>query len=424
MSRRRERDATAQMTAPTMKIHAFVRNYPVPYKPYYDTQFADLLRAGHRLRIFAGPRLDDVTNEKVVRYGLDRLTTYYPVTLRDLPRRLPDMLRGLARTVSISPPLETTEGAKRRLMSAARRLATARGPADLCLIHGLQTATLFPWLKTVHPESIVALYYHGGDVPSMEPLPDETARAALQSVDLVFTNTSSSREDAIQRGARPDRMVILPVGFDLDDYAPPAPRRYRSGGPLRLLSAGRMSTEKGLIYGLEAVHNLVSRGFQLVYSLTGEGYLRPELEHYVEEHRLTEHVRFLGTLTTEGVIRAMAEADVLLQPSIRVGNWMENQATAVQEALLLGAVVVTTREGGVPESIPEVMQPYCVPPGNAAALESAIEALYALPAEGLGTLAQQGREFVVENYDIRKLNLRMLQEIDRIRAGDGVSVDG
>jgi colanic acid/amylovoran/stewartan biosynthesis glycosyltransferase WcaL/AmsK/CpsK len=402
-----------------MRIHAFVRNYPVPYKPYYDTQFADLLRVGHQLRIFAGPRLDDVTNEKVARYGLERLTTYYPVTLRDLPLRVPDMIRGLGHTAA-SDAHQPAPGAKRRLMAAARRLATARGAADLCLVHGLQTATLFPWLKAVHPEAIVALYYHGGDVPSLDPLEDEVARAALHSVHVVFTNTRSSREHAIQRGARADRLVVLPVGFDLDDYTCPASRRYRPDGTLRLLSAGRMSAEKGFIYALEAVHNLVSRGRDVVYSLTGEGYLRPELERYVEERGLSDRVSFLGTLTTDGVIRAMAEADVLLQPSIRVGNWMENQATAVQEALLLGAVVVTTREGGVPESIPDAMQPYCVAPGDAGALESAIERLYAMPAEGLGALAKEGRAFVVENYDIRRLNLRMLQEVERVRELEGI----
>ena len=69
-----------------MRIFSFARRYPIPYKPYYDAQFADLVRQGHDLTIFSGGRLDDVENETVARYGLAQRTVHFPMTLRDLPR--------------------------------------------------------------------------------------------------------------------------------------------------------------------------------------------------------------------------------------------------------------------------------------------------------------------------------------------------
>ena len=76
-----------------MRIFAFVRRYPIPYKPYYDAQFADLVRRGHDLTIFAGGSIDDVLNEKVLRHGLADRTRHFPMTLRDVPGQAPDLAR-------------------------------------------------------------------------------------------------------------------------------------------------------------------------------------------------------------------------------------------------------------------------------------------------------------------------------------------
>ena len=54
----------------SMRIHTFVEHYPVPYKPYYDAHFADLLHKGHDLTIFATGRMDRTVNEKVEQFGL------------------------------------------------------------------------------------------------------------------------------------------------------------------------------------------------------------------------------------------------------------------------------------------------------------------------------------------------------------------
>jgi colanic acid/amylovoran biosynthesis glycosyltransferase len=392
-----------------MRIFLFARRYPVPYKTYYDAQFADLVARGHDVEIFAGGTHDNVVNEKVLRHRLLERTTYFPAALGAIPRRLPAILRGLfsspAAALAQAGRVIGDGYGRRGVVHAARILSVIRDRPDLCLIHGLGTAEMMPWLGRVFDGAALAMYYHGGEVPTSSGIRGLQSAALFRAMDIVFTNTMFSRQHAIERGCPPEKIVILPVGFDLSDFSPPADRSYRRQGTLRLLSAGRMSEEKGFIFALQAINRLVRAGFRDIhYSLTGEGYLRPTLESYVRAEGLERHVTFLGTLTTEGVIRAMGEADALLLPSIQVGNWVENQACAVQEAMLMKALVITSITGGVPESIPPEMAAYNVTPGEVDALAQAIAAVHALPVSELKRLGAAGRAFVSSRYDIRSLN--------------------
>jgi colanic acid/amylovoran biosynthesis glycosyltransferase len=397
-----------------MRIFVFTRHYPVPYKPYYDTQFADLIRTGHDITIWAENGLDQVLNEKVRRFELAARTRSYPTTVRTLPR----FLGRIARAV-ISHPLWSLREAralapvsgstKRLLMNWARTILLGRSAPDMCIVHGMGTAVMFPFLRRIYAQTPVALYYHGGETPGVAELQNHQTAEAFRSVDVVFSNTRFSCQHAIDRGCPADRIEIMPVGFAVEDFNPPEKRAYRGSSKLHLFSAGRMSDEKGFMYGLQALKLLVERGItDVTYSLTGEGYLRPQLERFVEQNELSKYIRFLGTLSTEEVLQGMLEADVLLLPSVEVGNWAENQACAVQEAMLMKALVVTTTTGGVPESIPDVMRKFSVPSRNPSALADTIARIRALPIDELAQLGNTGRQFVLEHYDIRRLNEHLI----------------
>jgi glycosyltransferase involved in cell wall biosynthesis len=398
-----------------MLIHAVVGHYPSPFKSYYDAQFVDLMRAGHDVRIFSLGRQDNVLNEKVVSHGLDRRTSTYPETMRDLLRSLPASLArlpsrpgGMLRAARAA--FRTPAGSKRRIVAAGRALAVSAAAPDLWLVHGARPAAHFRWLGRAFPSSAVAIYYHGGEVPSVAALDDRILAAAFQSADAVFTNTRFSREHALNRGAPEDRTHIVPVGFDLEDFPAQGQREYRPGGVLRLLSAGRMSEEKGFKYALEAVRRLVAEGrTRFHYTLTGSGYAREELERYVAAHGLEPWVTFLGTVSTEELQRRMAATDVLLLPSIQVGNWVENQACAVQEAMLRRGLVVVSRTGGVPECVAPAFQRWIAPERDADGVARGIADILDLPDAELRRLGEEGRRFVVEGFDLRRTNEQILR---------------
>lgn len=395
-----------------MRIYAFVGHYPAPYKPYYDTQFADFLRAGHELRIMAAPALDDTINEKVVRNRLAERTSYYPESGRQVSARTLGRLMAKPLPAVRYMRTATTSGPRRAAVELLSMAGLPNGAPDAAIVHELAVGLRFYRLGSWFHGVPVGLYYHGGEVASVQPHEPEFVAHVFGHFDVVFTNTEFSRQHAIDRGCPPEKVEVLPVGFDLNDYRPPANRVYRRDGILQLLSAGRMSEEKGFDYALEAVRLVIESGRRNIrYSLTGEGYVRESLERYVRRHGLEDHVRFVGRLTTEQVITAMGNADALVLSSVTVGNWTENQACAVQEAMLMKALVVTTRTGGVPESIPPSMKRFTAGERNAAELARAIMEVYDLTNGELANLGNSGRQFVEQHYDIRQLNRAMLAKL-------------
>lgn len=396
-----------------MKIYAFVEHYPSAYKAYYDTQFAELVRKGNDLYIFAIGRLDLILDGKVTEYRLHQRTRYfYPDDLRSMPTLMPQLLRSLAErprlrvrsAVRLLHSARAPRGAKNLVKAVARMLTLPNDPPDLCLVNSHRTMALLPWLKDLYSTARVALYYHGGEPKESGKLDDERTRTAFAAADLVFTPTRFSRDEAVSRGADWRRTWVLPVGFDIDDYCPPNPRRYRHDGVLRLISAGRLSEGKGHIDALQAISRLVEAGMRnLEYRIIGNGYMRSPLDDFSRHHRLQKYVRFDGTLPNRALITALGQADALLLPSRREGTWTETQGAVVQEAMLMKTLAVTTQTGGVPESIPEVLRPFSVPENDVDALTKALAQVNGLTDSELEHLGGQCRSWVAARYDISTL---------------------
>jgi colanic acid/amylovoran biosynthesis glycosyltransferase len=397
-----------------MRIYAFTQYYPSTFKPYFDTQFAQLVRDGHELTVFAHGRQGREVNEPVARFGLDALTRRYPTTLRTAPAFLPHAAgRTLRDPASVLRCVRASDPAKRvkeRLMTTLRMLSLPAERPDLCLVHDLTTAVLFTWLRSRYPGVPVAMYYHGGENALSRGLRDADVLRAFAGVDVVFTNTEFSRDHAIARGCPADKVHIVPVGFCLDDYPAAPVRSYRPGGVLRLLSASRLSDEKGHRFALEALAGLVAAGVtDFRYTIVGGGYLREPLERFAAENGLAPYVEFAGVVTTAVLLDHIARADVVLLPSIELGTWVENQACIVQEAMLMKALVVATTAGGVPESTAPELRPFLVPPEDPAAIARAVLAVRALRDDEMRSLGTAGRAFAEERYDIRRLNAALLE---------------
>lgn len=394
------------------RLMLFVGHYPSPYKPYYDTQIVDLLRSGYDVQIVAAPALDATVHEKVIAHGLLARTHYYPVDLRS--GGITALVRPLAQPLRSARFLATSNGGsfRRKAGDLVRMASLPKQRPDAILVHGLGVALTFEWLGSWYPKVPKALYYHGGEVPSTGTHDDRRAARAFEMFDVVFTNTEFSRGQAIKRGCPAEKVIALPVGFDVAEYCPPLNRSYRKDGALRLLSLGRMSAEKGLEFAIEALHQVIASGRpNVTLSFAGDGYLRPELEKQAAILGLGAHVRFLGALTSNQVAAELANTDALILPSYAHGNCIETQACAVQEAMLMKALVVTTTTGGVPESIPEAMRPFSVPERDASALARAIISIYDMAESDMAALAAKGRTFVQERYDINSLNNRLLMEL-------------
>jgi glycosyltransferase involved in cell wall biosynthesis len=352
---------------------------------------------------------------KITELGLDRLIRYLPTTLNSLPRFFTDSTKALlnnplkrisAATRIISPSLSF----KRNLFNIFRMLQLPLSSPDLCLVHNLITMRSLTFLPSLYPGVPVALYYHGGELPGMPVISNDNAAAVFDTADVVFTNTENSRHQAISRGCPPQKIFIVPVGFNISEFNPPKQRHYYRHKQLRLLSIGRFSEEKGLIYALNGLIQLKNQGItRWQYRLIGNGPQEAELKDLVKKNNITEQVLFLGILSRKEVLSELEQADALLLPSISIGVCQETQACVVQEAMLMKTLVVTTKTGGVPESIAPQMRRFSLPPQDSFAIAECIKELMSLDQSQWQIMGEACRNYVVSNYDISRLSKKMLE---------------
>nr|MDT0522064.1 glycosyltransferase family 4 protein [Streptomyces sp. DSM 41633] len=208
------------------------------------------------------------------------------------------------------------------------------------------------------------------------------ARAAA----VVLGASSDLVDLARLRGARDARLAPVavpayPDGPDGRGAADPGKVRAELGAVGRplLITVGSLVPHRGYSLLLDAAREWRTLDPAPLLVVAGEGPLRAELSRRIEAEGLP--VRLLGR--RRDAAQLLAAADLAVLPSRR-----EARALLAQEALRVGVPLVATAVGGVPELVGEgaVM----VPPGDAAALASAVTGLLADP-ERRAALAAAGR---------------------------------
>jgi len=175
-------------------------------------------------------------------------------------------------------------------------------------------------------------------------------------------------------GAPPAKVTAIHNGIDFERVRVSGPdaradirRELAIGDEFVFLIAGRLHPEKGYDVLFEAVRDLkrrVPRPFVLI--IAGKG---PFQEHYLRESErlgIADRVRFLGF--RKDLPDLMVACDLFVLPSVA-----EAFGLVLAEALYLGAPVLASRVGGIPEIVDDGVDGLLVSPGDAVALSRAME---------------------------------------------------
>lgn len=136
-------------------------------------------------------------------------------------------------------------------------------------------------------------------------------------------------------GAGFDAMYI-PNGVEVEKFD----KKIVTGEKIRFLFVGRLESQKGLNYLIEAV-DLLKDDFEVL--IVGEGSQRKELEEIVNDLGIGEVVMFLGQKDGAELIDAYLSSDVFVLPSI----W-EGLPLSLLEAMAAGLPAIVTDVGGIP----------------------------------------------------------------------------
>jgi glycosyltransferase involved in cell wall biosynthesis len=194
-------------------------------------------------------------------------------------------------------------------------------------------------------------------------------RRAYFGVDAAVRISALNPEDGMRLAAK--REFVVPNG--IDDPCPglsvePSNRAVTADEPLRILFVGALRESKGVLVLIEACSKLVARGVPFRVEIMGQWKgddFAARVSKRIQELKLNEHVRFLGTLSGDEKFDAYRRADVFCFPTFFSA---ESFGLVLVEAMACGLPVVSTRWRGIPSVVDDGRTGLLVEPHNSEAL--------------------------------------------------------
>ncbi|TFG62428.1 MAG: glycosyltransferase [Gemmatimonadales bacterium] len=211
--------------------------------------------------------------------------------------------------------------------------------------------------------------------------------------DGVITNTESIRRPFVQEYGLPDDFVtVVHNGVDQPDSLTPEPLYEEYGGRHVILSAGRLTGQKGFDVLIQAAAELRSRRDDFVVLIAGDGVLENQLQGQIAALNLQGVVHLIGFRSP--LAPAIAGATVFV-----LASRYEGMPRVLIEAMSVGTPVVATDVNGAAELIPEERFGLLVPPDDAVSLAMAIERLLDDPTLARG-VADAARARVLQKFTV------------------------
>ena len=190
------------------------------------------------------------------------------------------------------------------------------------------------------------------------------------NIDVFLAHTNLEKSWLISKDVREDAIeVIRPplIPSRLFLYGVKA----ASDSPSRLLYVGRIVPKKGLHVLIKAL-SLVNNVGNIELAIAGpveEKYLR-KLQNLVAELKLEIHVEFKGRITEKEKVGLMSACSVFVCPTLA-----DYHPIVLVEAQALGAPVISTKVGAIPEIVLHGKTGLLIEPNNERELAKAIDAL-------------------------------------------------
>jgi glycosyltransferase involved in cell wall biosynthesis len=295
-----------------------------------------------------GSMLDYALSRDVRPHVIPELVTAFSITLRDAKAlaKLYSVIRGAR------PHIVHTHTAKAGFLGRlAARLAGV--PVIVHTYHG----------------HVLHGYYGVGKSWLLRRMEQGLARLT----DRLVTVSEQVKRELVAYGiAKPERISVIPLGFDLEPFLNVQSQRgqFRKelglNGNLRLVGiVGRIFPIKNHRLFLEASARIAAREPTTRFVIVGDGVLRSDLERQAQQLGIAGQTLFTGW--RRDLPRIYADLDVLVVSS-------DNEGTPVSaiEAMASGCPVVATHVGGLPDLITDHETGLLVQPRDPEALASAV----------------------------------------------------
>jgi len=386
---------------------AFVTGaFPKLSETFVLQQIVGLLALGHDVRIFAFENPGEaLAQPEIATHRLLERTLY----LDEASARRRAGWRGSLARMALATFLS---GA-----ALTRRVAYGtQGRFDVIYCHFAHVAELARQLRAVKFfEGPLVGVVHGYDVTTIVEQRGERFYAPLfRDAARLYPVSDVFRSKLVRLGADPAKVEVRRMGVDTRALAY-APKTLATSETPRVVSVGRLIEKKGIEHALRAMAAAErSLGRPLHYDIVGDGPLRKTLEAAAEREGVARRVVFHGSKTRDETQALVAQAHLLLAPSVTAANGdMEGIPVVLMEAMALGVPVLSTKHSGIPELVVDGASGVLVPEGDPLALGAALAALLG-HQERWDALTRAARRRIEDEFDNAVLVRRMAEAFSNL----------
>jgi len=245
-------------------------------------------------------------------------------------------------------------------------------------------------------------------------------RWAYRVSDAVTCTTRSFMDTAIQRGAHPDKVAMVPNGADLELFRPrppvnPVSSQLPFGDRFVVMYSGAFGIKHGLEKLILAAHELRDEK-DIVFCLVGAGARSDALQEMTRSMGLT-NVIFAHERPVAEVPYLLARADVCVSSLMPEPYFDKILSVKIFEYMACGKPVIAAQSGESAQIVEESEAGIVVPPGDECALMDAILQLKRSPSRR-DRMARAGLKFVEEKYS-REASAATLEKLLREVVGAG-----
>ncbi|MBB5057153.1 glycosyltransferase involved in cell wall biosynthesis [Granulicella aggregans] len=220
------------------------------------------------------------------------------------------------------------------------------------------------------------------------------------------------KSKAIKAGFPEAKLRVHYTGMNLKKFTPVLP--VAEMDPSLVLYVGRLVPYKGCDYLLRAMAQVQQRQPDAHLVVIGDGTFRPELERLAGE--LGIRCRFLGERPQSEIHQWLDKARVFCAPSVTLADGMsEAFGNVFSEAQAMGVPVVSSRHGGIPETMKEGVTGLLAEERDVEML--AAHLLRYLEDDGFWAASrEEGLRWVRSRFDVQKQTACLENIYDVVRA--------
>ena len=154
---------------------------------------------------------------------------------------------------------------------------------------------------------------------------------------------------------------------------------------------GRLQEIKGVLSFVEAIPKILETKNNIQFLIGGDGVLRNEIEKYLEESNLNNHVKLVGWIPHDDLPSYLNELKLVVLPS-----YTEGLSNLLLEAMACGTPVLATPVGAIPDVIRDEETGFIIKNNSPECIAENVERVFNYP--NLDKIAENARGLVEKEY--------------------------